>query len=361
VRIAVLGTRGIPNRYGGFEQCAENLSLKWTRLGHEVTVYNPDDHPNKDGKWNDIHIKHIYSNEKTFGVIGSIIFDYLCLKDVSNHDYDILLELGCSASMFYPSQKNRNSRIITNMDGLEWKRSKWNNLSQMYLKYLERKAVLRSDALIADNLGIRDYLQKSYNATSSYIPYGATIFENFNEEKIERYNLKPFAYYILVARLEPENNIEMILDGYIQSSSKNPFVVVGNYKTKYGNYLVNKFDNKQSIKFIGHIYNYDILDNLRYFSKIYFHGHSVGGTNPSLLEAMGCSCNVASHDNPFNRYVLGDNAFYFTNSNDVSNIICNDEYKSEYIDDNKMKIKYAYSWDLISKQYLEVFMEALTY
>jgi len=356
MKIAVLGTRGIPNRYGGFEQAAENLSMMWNILGHEVTVYNPDDHPYKDKTWNGVKIKQICSNEKRFGVVGTSIFDYLCLSDALNQDYDVVFELGCSASVFYQSKNKRDFKIITNMDGLEWKRSKWNKITRKFLEYLEMQAVLKSDALIADNPGIQDFLKNKYNADSYYIPYGADVFENPNMKVLEGIEQEPYSYFLLVARFEPENNIEMILDGYIQSKSKEPFFVVGNYKTKYGNVLVDKYKKYPLIIFLGSIYNFMTLNNIRYFSKIYFHGHSVGGTNPSLLEAMGCSCCIAAHNNAFNRYVLGEDSYYFNNSNDVAHIINSyaENCREYYVQNNKIKIKINYNWKSISKQYLEI-------
>jgi hypothetical protein len=356
MKIAILGTRGIPNRYGGFEQAAEVLSIEWKKLGHEVTVYNPMDHSFKGKEWRGVKINRIYSNEKLLA-LGTIIFDCLCLKDALNQDYDIVLELGYSASIFYPLIKKRKFRIITNMDGLEWKRDKWNTLARLYLKYLEKQAILESDVLIADNESIQDYLKAAYKVTSFYIPYGTKIFETPNFKALEDYDLRPYSYYLLIARLEPENNIEMVLDGYIQSKSKELLLLVGNYKTKYGNHIVNKYKIFPSIKFLGGIYNYNILNNIRYFSKLYFHGHSVGGTNPSLLEAMGCGCYIAAHNNSFNRNVLEENAFYFNNSNDVSKIIIKfDEInKKIYVNNNKIKIREVYNWDVVSKQYLEIF------
>lgn len=363
MKIAILGTRGIPNRYGGFEQSAENLSVRWKNRGHEVTVYNPDDHSYTNKEWNGVIIKQIYSNEKKFGVVGTNIFDYLCLKDTLNRDYDIVLELGYSASMFYPSKKKRKFKIVTNMDGLEWKRSKWNTLARTLLMHLEKQAVLKSDVLIADNPGIQDYFKNTYNIFSFYIPYGADAkkIEPPIENAIEEYHLEPFSYYLLVARLEPENNIEMILDGYLQSKSREPFIVVGNYKTKYGDYLINKYKNSSLIKFLGGIYNYYILDNLRCFSKLYYHGHSVGGTNPSLLEAMGCGCYIAAHNNCFNKYVLGENAFYFMNSKEVSEIIntYTEKYKNYFVNNYRIKIEEVYNWDVVSQQYLDIFNQLI--
>ncbi len=364
MKIAILGTRGIPNRYGGFEQSAENLSIRWKNNGNEVTVYNPNDHPYTEREWNGIRIKQIYSNEKKIGVIGTNIFDYLCLKDALNQDYDIVLELGYSASVFYPLKRNRKFKIVTNMDGLEWKRSKWNTLTRRLLKTLEKQAVLKSDVLIADNPGIQDYLKITYNKSSFYVPYGADakIFVTPYKNVLDEYHLEPYSYYLLIARLEPENNIEMILDGYIQLKLKEPFLVVGNHETKFGNYLLRKYKRYPLIKFVGGIYNYYILNNIRYFSKIYFHGHSVGGTNPSLLEAMSCGCYIASHNNYFNKCVLEKNALYFNNSKEVCEIINNydEKFKNKFVNNYRIKIREVYNWDIVSKQYLEIFNNMLS-
>ena len=356
MKIAVLGTRGIPNRYGGFEQIAEKMSVRWTNFGHEVTVYNPNDHPFIGKERNGVKIKQIFCNEGRLGVLGTNIFDYLCLKDALKQDYDIILELGYSASIFYPSKNKSKVKIVTNMDGLEWKRKKWNFAEKKFLKFLEKQAVLKSDVLIADNPAMQDYFKNTYNKISSFIPYGAEIIEVINKNILDKYLIDPFSYYLLIARLEPENNIEMVLNGYIQSDAKEPFLVVGNIN-KYGTYLVNKYQNYPLIKFFGGIYNKDVLDNIRYFSKIYFHGHSVGGTNPSLLEAMGCCCFIAAHNNSFNHYILEENAIYFDNSEDITKII--DTYtensRDKYITNNKTKIKETYNWEKISIEYLDIF------
>ena len=305
MKIAILGTRGIPNNYGGFEQNAENLSQWWVKLGHEVTVYNPDYHPYKESDWNGVKIRHIFSREDKLGIWGTFIYDYLCLKDAVEQDYDIILNLGyVPSALFFNLKKKTKAKFITNMDGLEWKRSKWNNLLKKFIKYCEKRAVKLSDFLVADNPGIEDYYRENYNVKNiRYIAYGAELFNNPNIKYLKEFNVEPYNYYMLVARLEPENNVEMILDGYLLSNSKEPFIVVGGLKNKYAKYLLNKYRNKKNIRFVGGIYNYDKLSSLRWYAKLYFHGHSVGGTNPSLLEAMASNAYIAAHNNFFNKYI----------------------------------------------------------
>jgi len=363
MKIAILGTRGIPNNYGGFEQNAENLSKYWVKHGHEVTVYNPNEHPYKAKYWNGVKIRHIFSNESKLGIWGTFIYDYLCLKDAIKQDYDIILNLGyVPSALFFHLKKKTKAKFITNMDGLEWKRSKWNKILKKFIKLCEKRAVRYSDHLIADNPAIKEYYINNYHLGNiEYIPYGAELFDNPDINILKEYNLEPYKYYILVARLEPENNIEMILDGYLMSKSTEPFIVIGGLKNKYAKYLLTKYKNYKNIRFIGGVYNYEKLSSLRWFSKLYFHGHSVGGTNPSLLEAMASNAYIAAHNNVFNKYVLENNAFYFSNKEDVSKIIQNYSAKNRdmFIRNNRKKILEKYNWEKISKDYLDLFNKIL--
>lgn len=362
IRIAILGTRGIPNNYGGFEQCAEKISSYFVQKGHDVTVYNPSEHFYKRDEWNGIKIKRISSNEKKFKSLGTFVFDYLSLKDVLKGNFDVVLELGYSASTFFYNLKRKSrSKIITNMAGLEWKRSKWNTLTKRIIKYCEKLAVEKSNALIADNPGIRDYLLKEYGKESFYIPYGAELFYNPKEEFLKEYGVEKYNYFILIARFQPDNNIEMILDGYVLSKANESFVVVGNYSNNYGKFLKKKYKEYPKVRFVDGIYNYEILSSLRWFSKLYFHGHSCGGTNPSLLEAMASNAYIAAHDNIFNRYVLEGNGFYFRNAEEISSLINNyrEDNRDEFIKKNKDKIGTCYNWIEVSEGYLKVIEKVL--
>ena len=190
------------------------------------------------------------------------------------------------------------------MDGLEWKRSKYSKKVQKFLKYAEKLAVKSSDFLISDSIGIQDYLKQEYNVNSEYIAYGAEIFTQSDVKFIKEFDVEANGYNMLIARLEPENNIETILEGVQRSNSNLPFLVVGKYDNKFGIYLKEKFKNSKNIRFLGGIYDLEKLNNLRYYSNLYFHGHSVGGTNPSLLEAMASNCLIIANDNVFNKSIL---------------------------------------------------------
>jgi glycosyltransferase involved in cell wall biosynthesis len=355
MKIAILGTRGIPNHYGGFEQCAEYLALGLVRRGHEVIVYNSHNHPYQEAEWNNVKLIHIKDPERTLGTAGQFIYDLRCILDVRKQNCDVVLQLGYTSSSIWGWLMPQKSVITTNMDGLEWKRTKYGKNVQRFLQFAESCGVRYSDHLISDSIGIQQYLKEKYKSESTYIPYGANPFTNPEVKVLEDYALTAFDYDLLIARLEPENSIEIILDGVVKASVNRPFLVIGDHMTKYGEYLKAKYKDCTRIRFTGGIYKIGILNNLRYFSNLYFHGHTVGGTNPSLLEAMASNSLISANNNPFNRYILGEDAFYFDDKNDVAELLRRvrktDDNCPELIQNNMQKIRHTYTWDNIIDQY----------
>lgn len=246
------------------------------------------------------------------------------------------------------------------MDGLEWKRSKYSKPVRTFLKYAEYLAVKSSDYLISDSPGIQAYIRTKYDVDSKFIAYGSNPINNVDESILNNYSLIKYEYNMLIARLEPENNIEVILDGVEKSNSIKPFVVIGKYDTNsFGNYIFNKFRNSKKIIFLGGIYNQNHLNVMRWFSNLYFHGHTVGGTNPSLLEAMASNCLIVAHNNSFNKFILGSDGFYFENKNEVALCIesLNKKNHVEKIKNNKNKITNNFSWNYINQSYLDFFKQ----
>lgn len=359
MKIAILGTRGIPNLYGGFEQFAEYVSVGLAGIGHEVTVYSPTFHPYRDATYKGVNIVRKWCPEGKIGAAAHILYDYLCLRDALGREADVVLELGYQSSaismLLCPTRK---TRLITNMDGMEWKREKWGPIIRRFTRWAEKVGVQKSDALVADNQGIQDYISGTYGKASVMIPYGAEVFDKADASVLGKYGLSANGYFILIARMEPENNVETILDGYVQSGAALPFIVVGNHAHAYGARLRQKFEGS-NVHFAGGIYDINILNNLRFHARTYFHGHSVGGTNPSLLEAMASQAMIAAHDNIFNRSVLGDDALYFDSARDVAGILDNqaaiEAGREKYIAANLGKIRETYRWDRIVGQYADLF------
>jgi len=360
MKIGILGTRGVPNFHGGFEQFAEFFSVYLAENNHEVYVYNSSTHPYKEEDFKGVKIIHCNDPEDKIGTAGQFIYDFNCIIDSRKRNFDVLLQLGYTSNSIWRRLLSKKTTVVTNMDGLEWKRSKYSSKVQKFLKYAESLAVKSSDFLIADSIGIQSYLKKQYQVDSKYIAYGAEIFNTPDINILKEYNLESYKYNMLIARLEPENNIETILDGVAKSSNKTPFVVVGKHDVnKFGLYLKDKFKEHTHIRFQGGIYNLEHLNNLRHFSNLYFHGHSVGGTNPSLLEAMASNSLIIANDNEFNKSILQENAFYFNNPQDVKHYIDSIE-KSDHNDKLKAcenAITEKFSWTNINKQYLDYLNE----
>ena len=363
MKIAFVSTRGIPNNYGGFEQFAEYISVGMAQRGHEVVVYSPKFHPYQESTYKGVRIKHIYSPETWMGSsVGSFFYDFASLRDaLKQEDFDIIYEAGYTsiipAYIWFNVKKRKRPIFTTNMDGLENKRSKFSPMVRRFLDWEEKMAVKYSHYLIADNMGIHDYYKEKYGKESKFLAYGADIHDDFKAEYLEEFGLKSEEYYILIARLEPENNIVMAIEGYLHSkeNGRRPLIVVGKTNTPHGKELVEKYGNERNVEFVGGIYDFKKLDSVRHFSKAYFHGHSVGGTNPSLLEAMAAGCFIFAHDNIFNRAVLKENAFYYPSADKVTEYLNRidtiaEGSKIQYTARNIEVIRNEYSWEsLIDK------------
>ena len=361
MKIGILGTRGIPNHYGGFEQFAEFFATYAASCGHEVSVYNSHTHPYKEKNFKGVQIVHCYDPEIKIGTAGQFFYDLNCILDARKRDFDIILQLGYTSSSVWFSLHPKSAIVITNMDGLEWKRTKYSKKVQKALQIAERLAVKKSDFLIADSIGIQKYLKEKYNSESTYIAYGAHNFDNPNPEILKEYQVESENFNMIMARFEPENNLQMVLDGVVKSNDSTPILVVGNHNTKYGEYLKNRYQNSTSIRFMGAIYNLEHLNNLRYFSKLYFHGHSVGGTNPSLLEAMASKALIIAHNNDFNKGIIKQNGYYFANAEEVKNLLLtikkNDNL--QFIQNNFEAIVNEFNWDKINGEYLNLFEQCM--
>jgi glycosyltransferase involved in cell wall biosynthesis len=357
MKIGILGTRGIPNVYGGFEQFAQYLSVGLKQRGHEVFVYNSSDHPYRESQWQGVNIIHCRDWESRLGTAGQFFYDYNCLRDAAKRNFDILLQLGyTSNSVWYPIWP-KNARNVVNMDGLEWKRSKYGPMTRKFLMWAETQAARHGDVLVADSLGIRDHIRERYGREAVFIPYGADIPDTYDPHTLSRWDLTPGEYYMLMARMEPENNIEMIIQGWMASDRKLPLVLVGNPGNRFGRYLTAAYRD-ENLRWVGAVYDPSAANALRHYSAFYFHGHSVGGTNPSLLEAMACGCRIAAHDNVFNKTVLEKDARYFSSAAEVTALLgesAGEAFSADAVVRNLEKLKARYRWENIIDAYEQLF------
>ncbi|MEO3406180.1 DUF1972 domain-containing protein [Mucilaginibacter sp. CAU 1740] len=358
--IAILGTRGIPNYYGGFEHISEYVSAGLVKKGHSVTVYNSHNHPYTADTWNGVNIIHCYDPEYLIGTAGQFAYDFNCIMDARKRKFDVVLLMGYTSSSVWGHLYPSGSTIITNMDGLEWKRTKYSKPVQKFLKYAEKLAVKHSQYYISDSRVIRSYLQDKYDVESRYIPYGADLFSEQEREQFDKSEVLKEDYFLLMARMEPENNIETILEGFNNSSSRKSFMVLGDTSNRFGKFITHKFKNDDRIQFKGSNFDNSVVRALQNNSYLYFHGHSVGGTNPSLLEAMASEALIAAHNNPFNKSVLNSDAFYFDNSAEVRHLVENvqrHDNERAMVKNNLHKIQYQFNWDVVINDYEDFIIE----
>ncbi len=371
IKLGIVGCRGIPNQYGGFEEFAGHLSASLVARGMDVWVYNSHNHPCKDKVWKGVRRIMCYDPEYLTGQFGQFIYDLNCIRDSRKRSFDVILQLGYTSNSIWRFLLPKKPKIITNMDGLEWKRNKYSMPVRNFLKYAEKLAVSSSDHLIADNPAIREYLETNYKETASYIPYGADI-PNINSAESNKANsinisinnrlieLNPKRYYLVIARLQPDNHIEEIIQGVLKAGTKLPLIIIGNDDSGFARSLKKRYASGD-VLFAGGVFDKPLLDQLRSKAKLYFHGHSAGGTNPSLLEAMAASACICAHDNPFNRAVLDNDASYFENAENITSVIQNQQNKNhaQNIKNNLKKINETYSWEMVCTMYEMTILKVL--
>ncbi|MGN6567710.1 MAG: DUF1972 domain-containing protein [Flavipsychrobacter sp.] len=365
MRIGIIGTRGIPNQYGGFEQFAEHFSVGMAGRGHEVSVYTSHRHPYTATSYKKVDLIKCYDPEHFLGTAGQFIYDFNCFRDSRKQIFDIILILGYTSSTIWSWLFPGKSILVTNMDGLEWTREKYNKATQYFLTYAEKWGVRHSDYLIADSKGIQDYLNSKYGVNASMIPYGADLYkaEQNNIDILNNYGVDVGEYDLMIARFEPENNIATALHAYsLQRNRK--LLIIGDYAhTAFGRKTFKEFSSYSHIHFLGAEFDIIKLNVLRSNCRLYIHGHSVGGTNPSLLEAMSCNALICAHDNIFNRHVLGNDAFYFKSEHDITELLKISVDRHNYlqwISNNRNKIATEYSWSKIIDKIEEQFTKWLS-
>ena len=354
-KIGIIGTRGIPAKYGGFETLTENLTLLLQKKVEFTVFCSSRNNTLKQKSHNKASLLYLPLSANG---IQSVPYDVISLFWAATKSNTILV-LGVSGCislpifrLFYPQKK-----LIINIDGLEHKREKWTRPIRKFLKYSEKLAVKYADEIIADNSAIQDYLEKEYGSNSNLIAYGgdnASKTPLMKSIKI-KYNL-PDKYAFKVCRIEPENNIDVVLEAFLNITI--PLVIIGNWEnSKYGRFLKKKYLSCPNIILLDPIYNPKILNQLRSNCLVYVHGHSAGGTNPSLVEAMFIGLPIIAYDVPYNRVTTLNKSLFFKTSNELSQILNNINEQELLCLSIKLKdiADENYKWDKIATQYYRLF------
>lgn len=359
LRIALVGTRGVPAHYGGFETCVEEVGRRLAERGHCVTVYC------RSGNGIDTRIKE-YEGMRLVHLpafrrrsLETLSHTGLSVSHLLTQRADATIIFNAANAPWLPLLRAARLPVATHMDGLEWKRAKWGSLGKRYYRWAERFTVRFSNALIADAAGIRDYYRTTFGAATELISYGAPLLEKREPERLAAIGLVSGQYHLLVARLEPENHVHTIVEGYVRSAASLPLIVVGS--TPYGHAYSRKVRSiaDARVRFLGGVWDQELLDELYANALIYWHGHSVGGTNPSLLRAIGAGAATNAFNVNFNREVLGSAGQYFAHPDDVARLAVESEADPAATRSRGIlarRLARRYDWDAVADGY-----EALCY
>jgi glycosyltransferase involved in cell wall biosynthesis len=356
LRVAMLGTRGVPASYGGFETAIEEIGRRLVGEGHEVTVYCRPSGPEAPDEHLGMRLVNLPAlRRKTLETLSHTALStghFLAARR-----QDVAFVFNAANSPFVPLLRARGSAVAVHVDGLEWKRDKWGSWGRRYYRMAEGLAVREADALIADAQGIADYYDDEFAVPTELISYGATILRNTPSDAIESIGLVPGQYHLVVARFEPENHVDVIVEGYHRSNATLPLVVVGSapYSAAYTDGIGELAARDPRIRLLGGVWDQRLLDQLYAHALAYLHGHSVGGTNPSLLRAMGAGTAVLAWDVVFNREVAGTAGLYFTAPGELSRQIEEVErYPFRFRDIGELMQDRAhrrYDWNVVAEAY----------
>lgn len=379
--VFIIGSKGIPANYGGFETFVEKLTeqQKSKAIKYHVSCLadNNSEFEHNGARCFNVKVPNI-------GPAKAVYYDIAALKECIKYikenkiENPIVYILACRIGPFvgkYKKQlKNLGGTLFVNPDGHEWKRAKWNVAIRKYWKISEKLMVKHADLLVCDSINIEKYIKedyKQYNPNTTFIAYGADMekskLDDNNPKLLKWYeekDVKAKEYYLVVGRFVPENNYETMITEFMKSDTKKNFVLITNVEqNKFYEELRNRtgFDDDERIKFVGTVYDQELLKKIRENAYGYFHGHEVGGTNPSLLEALASTDLNLLLNVGFNREVAKDGAVYFDKyKGDLSKLI----NQLDYIGNNeiralgeiaKHRIEIEYTWDKIVEQYEYIF------
>lgn len=380
--IFIIGSKGIPANYGGFETFVEELTAN--QVSQEIK-YHVACLSNEQSEFEHNDARCFNINVPNIGPAKAVYYDIAALKEVIRYIEEKKIEnaivyiLACRIGPFMGYFKRKlhklQAKVYVNPDGHEWKRAKWNWFIKKYWKYSEKLMIKHCDLAICDSIGIEDYIKgtyKKYNPKTTYIAYGATVNNEIIDNKdnvnewFDEFGVKENEYYLIVGRFVPENNFETMIKEFMKSNTTKDLVIITNYENNkfYDKLKLNThFENDQRIKFVGTVYDSELLTVIRQKAYAYIHGHSVGGTNPSLLEALATTnINLLLNVN-FNIEVGAQAAIYWgKQDNSLAEIINTvDDFSADYVEKLGMEakeiIKNKYSWTKIVDEYETLFLD----
>ncbi len=362
LKIAIIGSRGYPYVYSGYETLVKELSERLVKSGHRVTVYCHSSLFNKKPKQvNGIELVYAPSiQSKTLSQITNSFFSFI---HVCFSKTDIVLVVNSSNGPFGILTKIFKKKTFINVDGLEWLRPKWKGLGSVYFRVASKLATLFFDEIITDSVEMNNVYRNKFGKKSTVIAYGSTMKVEKKSKILEKFNLQKKQYYLIVGRLIPDNNSKLIIEGFLKSNSNKSIVIVGDvpYNDNYANNT--KLLSSNKVIFTGYVNDKVDLTILYNNSFCYIHGHEFGGTNPTMINALDLNCQILALDTVFNREMLENKSSVLFDKNSISKKI--NEFEERYEDlikkNTKYKLPKKYNWNFIYNQYLEIFQGLTNY
>lgn len=356
-KLSIIGTVGIPPKFGGFENLADILAAKLSNK-YDIIVFCSSKHYRERRK-KYLSTKRIFIPLRANG-IQSIPYDIISIL-ISIFTADTLLILGISGCIILPIIKPfHRKKVIVSLGGLEWKRDKWSKFTKWFLKLSEKCAVIYADIIIADNIIIQQYIKSTYNKEGKLIEYGGDHSVSIKPtlKDINKFSFLKNKYALSISRIEPENNCDLILQAFSESNNRQ-LVYIGNWnKNKYSRTIKDKFKSHKNIVLLNAIYDINVLNLIRSNCTIYIHGHSVGGTNPTLVEAMYIGLPILAYDVDFNRATTQNKVIYFKDTKQLQNsteLLLNDEtLRKKIVEDVKAIAQGKYNWERIINKYISI-------
>lgn len=355
MRLGFIGSDGIPARHGGFETFVEQVVPRLLALGHEVVVVGSG--KGRSGPVPAADGLTVINLPMSANGVASIFFD-LWSAWVVRKRVDALVVLGVSGGVFFPVIRwlAAGRPLLCNVDGLESHRAKWAGAKAKFLALSEAIAVRYADAIISDNQGIAALVSQSYGRPSAVIAYGSDHVRQPSPDSaaaaIAGYGLTPRGYALTIARIEPENNIVMMIEAFL-ASEIGRYAIVGNFgATPHGRSLLDRYGDNPRLELIQSVYDPDIIGALRRACGVYLHGHSVGGTNPSLVEILPYARPILAYDCVFNRHTLRESGGYFSNATDLTAMLAG--ALDAYVPPAAVHDDPAYVWTTIAQQYVDL-------
>lgn len=354
-RVAIIGTMGVPAKYGGFESLVENIIGDNAASDIQYTIFcSGPDYKEHKKRYKGARLK--YSRFLRANGIDSILYDIFsmirCIRG-----YDTLLILGVSGCIFLPVFRLFfHKRLVINIDGLEHRRAKWGKYTRWFLRKSEAMAVRYADVVVSDNKGIQDYVKETYHKGSELIAYGGDhVLKDLSEDEqskiLDKYKLHKNGYAITVCRIEPENNSQIILEAFAKTGKQ--LVFIGNWMhSEWSRKLKEKYASYNNILFLNSVYDLNILYALRNNCAEYIHGHSAGGTNPSLVEAMFFGKPILAFDVVYNKETTEGMAYYFKTVDDLIELLNRNNKDGSAMREIALK---RYTWNHIAKQYESIY------